>query len=147
MVKFCNITSSTVLAILAILISTMFLGCLDSEPSTDGTQNISITINDSNKTINAEIGDFLILELEENPTTGFQWELNSTDGLVLVNDTYIPDKDGEDKVGVGGTHTWTFKVSDTGNQQIRGVYKRPWENVNGDGKRFNLNIEVQNNEN
>ncbi|MCL7476515.1 MAG: protease inhibitor I42 family protein, partial [ANME-2 cluster archaeon] len=49
-------------------------------------------------------GDTFYIRLNENPTTGFSWQMNTTNGLTMINDEYIaPDTE---LVGAGGVHEW-----------------------------------------
>lgn len=51
-----------------------------------------------------------IISLPENPTTGYQWEVQMEPEGVLTPDcdTYTADEAAEGMVGTGGTHTWIF---------------------------------------
>ncbi len=71
----------------------------------------------------AEPFDGIAIEMDENPTTGFEWVYEiEPDGLVsLVEDRYVSDAFGEEEPvdGAGGTHYWKFKVVDNGTVEIR----------------------------
>jgi len=83
------------------------------------------------------------IQLEENPSTGYAWEMTIPDGLILVNDKFIPPHISYDIVGAGGTHVWSFRTSDPGIYNIRAVYKRSWEQQCIDDKTFELTITVE----
>ena len=52
-------------------------------------------------------------------------------------------KEGEQPlVGAGGVHLWEIKALAEGSQQVKGIYKRPWENITGTEENFTLNVEV-----
>jgi inhibitor of cysteine peptidase len=82
------------------------------------------------------------LRLPENPTTGFSWNLSVTPGLSIVNDTYIPDDTSGKLVGSGGVHVWFLKAIGPGDQDISGVYRRPWEPAAVNATRFGLSLMV-----
>jgi inhibitor of cysteine peptidase len=85
-------------------------------------------------------GDTFYVKLNENPTTGFSWQMNTTDGLAVVNDEYIaPDTE---LVGAGGVHEWEIQAVATGTQQVTAVYRRSWEDVTGDEQIFEFTVEV-----
>ena len=53
----------------------------------------------------------ITLKLKENPTTGFQWNLTVTPGLVIANDTFIPSDTTGKLVGSGGTRVWEMNAA------------------------------------
>jgi inhibitor of cysteine peptidase len=105
-------------------------------------KNQAITEADNGKTINLENGETFYLKLKENPSTGYSWQLNLSQGLNILSDEYIQDPAPEGYTGVSGTHQWKIKAITEGSQQIKGIYKRPWENETGTEDKFILNVEV-----
>lgn len=101
-----------------------------------------ITENDSGKGIIFKNGESFHLKLRENPSTGFAWELNLSQGLSVLSDNYTKDPAPLHFVGVPGTHLWVIKTVDSGSQQIKGIYRRFWENTTGTEESFALNITV-----
>jgi inhibitor of cysteine peptidase len=87
-------------------------------------------------------GDTIRIELQENPTTGYSWNLSASSGLSLVDDEYVQDSAGEGVTGVGGVHVWTFAVIEDGVQDISAVYTRPWEDITGEEDAFELTVHV-----
>ena len=69
----------------------------------------------------------MIVTLESNATTGYQWQLASLDQTVLENteQTYISPT--TDLVGAGGTERWVFVAQKAGETTLRMEYRRPWE--------------------
>nr|WP_321498233.1 protease inhibitor I42 family protein [uncultured Methanolobus sp.] len=102
----------------------------------------SFSENDSQSTVYAIIGDLIIVELEENPTTGYSWNMTYSKGLEVQEDAYTQASANVSLVGAGGSHTWIFEVTDTGEQSISGIYVRPWEEVTGNEDSYELTIEV-----
>lgn len=96
----------------------------------------------NNSTVNVTAGKEFVIELRENPTTGYMWNATVTSGLLIVNDTYAMDAAAPGMVGVGGTHSWLLKGTGTGMQQFRATYMRSWENVTGSEDRYVLNVNV-----
>ncbi len=80
-------------------------------------------------TVNLPLGTSFIVELQENPTTGYSWDVMVTDGLEITNDTYLPPESG--LIGAGGSHVWDVMTVQTGLQEFSGIYMRPFENVTG----------------
>ncbi|HZD43062.1 MAG TPA: protease inhibitor I42 family protein, partial [Methanomicrobiales archaeon] len=82
------------------------------------------------------------LTLPENPTTGYQWELNTSPGLVITKDEYIPDATSGQVVGAGGKHVWYMTAKTEGIKTIQGVYRRSFEAVTGNETSFSLHLFV-----
>jgi inhibitor of cysteine peptidase len=93
-------------------------------------------------TVNASTGYYFSVRLEENPSTGYQWDLTTTDGIKIVEDKF-ESPENEDVVGAPGFRIWTFRIMDNGKQQIDAIYKRPRENVTGEEDTFSLTLEVE----
>lgn len=101
-----------------------------------------ITEAENGKSISIKNGEIFILQLRENPSTGYLWELNVSEGLNILSDGYARDEAPEGQVGVPGTHSWVIEAVSQGNQQVNGIYRRPWENITGTEENFILNVEV-----
>jgi inhibitor of cysteine peptidase len=84
------------------------------------------TLAANGTTVQETLGDEFNLRLEENPTTGYSWNMTSTDGLDLVSDQYIPSQTSGPMVGSGGVHSSFYNAVKTGDQGLHGEYRRPW---------------------
>lgn len=101
-----------------------------------------ITEADNGKTINVNQGNIFILKLNENPSTGYSWQLSLSSGLKLLSDNYYSSQSSGPRpiVGAGGYHLWIIQAKSKGSQQVEATYKRPWEQ---DGvQTFKLNVVV-----
>ena len=101
-----------------------------------------VTEAENGKSISVKNREIFILQLRENPSTGYSWELKMSEGLNILSDGYAQDEAPEGKVGVPGTHSWTIEAVSQGSQQVNGIYKRPWENTTGTEENFTLAVEV-----
>ena len=108
----------------------------------DGKKMVTFTEADDGKTSDIAQGTKFAVQLKENPTTGFQWNVTQSAGLSLVSDDYQVNPHAEGMVGVGGTHTWIILAKDTGVQKFSGVYRRSWEPVTGNETAYSVNINV-----
>jgi len=100
------------------------------------------TENNSASSVRAVKGDTIVIMLEENPTTGYSWNLSAGSGLALLDDQYVQDPAVEGMTGAGGVRNWTFEVTEDGVQNVSAIYKRSWENITGDEDIFELTVEV-----
>lgn len=82
------------------------------------------------------------LTLPENPTTGYTWQLHTSPGIVIVNESYVPDDSTGRVVGSGGTRIWEMIAVQPGIQDISGIHARPWESSSENQTSFNLSLNV-----
>jgi inhibitor of cysteine peptidase len=98
-----------------------------------------------NETNNGEAVDVptdstIIIRLEENPTTGYSWNVTSSQGLEYVNDTFIPPE--TQLVGAGGVHEWEYRALEVGDAEFSAVYMRPFETPTGNETTFSMTFIV-----
>ncbi len=141
-----------IVCILAIALT--FAGCTDTgdkgsqmPPRTPvGTpipvSHLVVTEEQNTATIYVNQSNVITVKLEENPTTGYQWNLTTTPGLQVMSDTYMPSDTTGKLVGSGGTHVWDISAIAPGEQKIDAVYKRSWETVTGNETRFSMTVVV-----
>jgi len=96
--------------------------------------------SDNGKTITVRAGDTFKVRLDENPTTGYSWNLTVGSGLQVVGDRYLPNATG--LLGSGGYHEWTIMALRPGTYNVSGIYKRPWEPLAGNERRYGLTVKV-----
>ena len=105
-----------------------------------------VTEDDAGTEIALRVGDSLIVALDSNPSTGFEWTLlNISDTSVIqkVHDEYKgPEPTSSPLVGQGGEELWTFQPLKAGSATIEMMYARPWESV-PPAQRFNISVTVQ----
>jgi inhibitor of cysteine peptidase len=85
----------------------------------------NIGINDSGQTIYTSAGDTIQLQLEENPTTGYSWAIDSVAPFFSLqqNDYHLLSGAG---IGGGGTRTIVFKIEQSGSGNISLKNRQPW---------------------
>jgi inhibitor of cysteine peptidase len=108
-------------------------------------QDRMITENDDGNSIDLKKGHAFYLKLNENPSTGYSWQLSLSSGLNLLSNKYHPFESKSGKnfvVGAGGFHLWRIEAAAEGDQQVKGIYKRPWEPETGREQTFTLNVRV-----
>ena len=114
--------------------------------ATPTAMEVWVTEDDAGTEIALKVGDSMIVALDSNPTTGFEWALVSiSDESVLskVHNEYKgPEPTASPLVGQGGEELWTFQPLKAGNATIEMMYARPWESV-PPASRFNISVTVQ----
>jgi len=89
---------------------------------------IKLTKNDNGKTFEAQAEDSVVIELPENPTTGYVWTLDVKEGqgVAHVSDSRYAAAS-ESGIGGGGIRTFIVKIQSAGNATIDMKLRRQWE--------------------
>jgi predicted secreted protein len=99
--------------------------------------NDNNTIYNDNKTYN--VGQPFILELSDNPTTGYSWKFEKSSGLEIINNVYS-DKCEEGITGCGGTRTLVLKGNKKGNETLMAIHGRPWDPITNTKYKYTYTI-------
>ncbi|MFC1952134.1 protease inhibitor I42 family protein [Chloroflexota bacterium] len=100
--------------------------------------------SDSGDAVKLHVNSELIVDLESNATTGFQWEVvEVSDHSILekVNNEYNAPEDGA-PVGAGGIERWTFKALNEGTTRLYMEYSQPWQGGTKASETFTLIVLV-----
>lgn len=126
-----------VMALLLItgLSATAMAACARKEPAV-------YTEADNGATVQATVGDVITIRLSENPSTGYAWTFELSDGIERRTDTYVAGEQSPAVVGAPGTRELTLDVTEAGTQSVKGAYLRSWEGPDSAAERFSLTIEA-----
>jgi inhibitor of cysteine peptidase len=136
---------------IACIIAVACTGCIGNAPCPlfplpTGTPvqvgHLVVNEEQNKATVQVNQGSLITVKLAENPTTGYSWNLTTSSGLRVTNDTYVPLYFTGKMVGSGGTHIWDISADARGSQQIQAVYKRPWEPATGNESTFSMTVVV-----
>lgn len=86
------------------------------------------------------VGELVVVELAENPTTGFQWSLEADEGVRLQASEYVQDPGGA--IGGGGRRRFPMVIYQPGAFSIRAKLWRSWEGDRSICARFGLVFQV-----
>ena len=108
-------------------------------------KSLQITSDYDGKTIALKVGDRFDLALDENPTTGYGWEV--MEGLDCVikkhgEPAFHSLQSNTGKVGGGGTITFHFTATGEGTAHLKLIYHRRWEKDKPPLKTFLLTVTV-----
>jgi inhibitor of cysteine peptidase len=72
-------------------------------------------------------GSKVTIELEENPTTGYQWTIDNIDDVFLVpeGDAFLTGN--QMGLGAGGVRRFFFRAKGTGYTSLSLIHKRAWQ--------------------
>ena len=102
---------------------------------------IEVTEANNGTSIDAEVGDTIVVRLSDNPTTGYRWDLEPVTGesLVLDDSGYEPSVGA---VGSGGVATWSLRATAEGTTTVALKRWRPWEGNASVLDRFAVTVEA-----
>jgi inhibitor of cysteine peptidase len=95
-----------------------------------GSKSSPLTAADNGKSVEVKKGDLIVIQLDGNPSTGYNWEAKDLDSSMFEQVGEPEFKSGNPDpniVGAGGTLTLTFKALKTGIATLALVYHRSWE--------------------
>lgn len=89
-----------------------------------------------------EPGQELIIRLESNPSTGYDWQAVKfgKELLSLEDEEYIAPENA--RIGQGGTKRFVFKALTAGSTVLELAYYRPWEGTEEAADWFQLIVEI-----
>jgi inhibitor of cysteine peptidase len=104
-------------------------GCGSGEPTAQSSpRTIAVAPTAATGiTVEARVGDTVVVSLDANPTTGYAWTFAAGDTFTIVKSEYVPDPHPDELVGSGGTQVVTLRVTEPGTSDLTGYYARPWE--------------------
>ncbi len=96
---------------------------------------------DNGSAIELMVGQIFELELRENPTTGYRWEIEQMGPELrkLPKEKFLPDSKA---VGSGGRRTMEFEALKTGTTNVRLVERRAWETDIPPLQEFEIKVNV-----
>ena len=113
-----------VLTVSSVVLLVALVACSKTSGS-DST--ISIGANDAENIITLHRGDTLIVTLDGNPTTGYNWIMQTMDPAILTqvgDPAYTAESN---QIGAPGTISLTFQAVETGEAKLVLNYMRSFE--------------------
>jgi len=110
-----------------------------------GASTVTVTDQDSGKTIELARGATLVVELSSNPSTGYSWAVKGDPApLKLLSSDYLQPNQSR---AIGAPSMQQFRLGATAPaaSALKLVYRRPWEKDVAPAKIFTLNVNVRQN--
>jgi predicted secreted protein len=95
---------------------------------------------DNGRTVEAKARSIITVRLEENPTTGYRWNVATAGGLELLGDSF--EKGGE-AIGAAGTRIFQFRTPESGSHKLSIQNWRDWEGESSIIDQFYAIIEIK----
>lgn len=129
---------AAVLVVLACALALAAAGC--AAPASEAR----LSDGDSGKTVELEVGVPLVIDLEENVTTGFSWAVDgSVPGVLTVVGDEQMASENTSVVGAAGRHTFEYKAAKAGEGDLTLVYAQTWEKGVAPDKTFTVHVVVK----
>ena len=113
-------------------------------PDPDAPVEIRVTTGDAGKEIKAKVGEFIVIEMDNNVMAGNTWIWTEMPGR---NDSVLEAQEGTTadpkrptSVGIDGKVYFRYLVKDAGTAEIRLAYTRPWEGSGTPQRLFSVKI-------
>lgn len=129
--------AGSVVALLAVAVAAagLLVACGGSDETPAASKTIEVTpVAETGTTVEAAVGDKVVVSLEANATTGFEWEFTAGDTFTIESSEYVPDPNASGMVGAGGMQVVTLAVTEQGSSDLLGYYRRPWETPSPDAQ-------------
>lgn len=81
----------------------------------------------SGDVVQEHVGQTLVIELQSNPSTGYEWEVTGIDKQILHQVGKIEFEQGSQLLGSPGKQILHFEVVGAGQTTLKLTYHRPWE--------------------
>ncbi len=129
-------TSKFLILALAMFMLTLAACSQATDPKT-------ISASDAGKTIELRKGGILLVSLEGNVTTGYNWAVADPAPAILqqVGDPQVTPT--SDAIGAGGTIVLKFTAVQTGQATLKLAYARSWEKGVPPDKTFEVTVVVK----
>jgi inhibitor of cysteine peptidase len=114
--------ASAVARVVLLFVVVLMTGCYPVEV---------VEIDESNNGGQVELGlgEMLVVRLESNPSTGYQWEIDELEGGVVQQRGEIGFESAVQENPPPGTGGWTilrFEAIGAGESELRLIYHQPW---------------------
>lgn len=90
-----------------------------------------------------EVGDKIRIELCANPSTGYEWDYEMTEGDIVMEEDHDYDEPESDVDGAAGTEFWTFEAVNPGNTEVIMEYTPPGTGSTDDSWTLVMTITVE----
>jgi len=138
MLKNSELRINAIVLLLTVLI--LAIGCSTSK-------EVKVIASVSGSQVELKKGQTLVIILESNPTTGYQWEVIECNDSILQQkgkaEFKSSDTSNHPSSGKGGTETFHFNAQSAGNGTLKLVYHRSWEKEVEPLRTFTLQVKVR----
>lgn len=127
--QYAGMTTASPILFLVLISVALLSGCATLQLESGETAILSNRA--ASDTLIAKVGRPFFIQLEGNPTTGYEWVYRPDESgkVSLTQQSFSPDSNSEELAGVGGTYTFEFMPNLSGAINLKLEYLRQWEDV------------------
>lgn len=116
----------------------------ESAPTPTVTGQVEVTAAEAGKVVRAGVGNLVLVTLQSNPSTGYNWELRDFDYGVadFYKSETLPADGGNVLFGAPTKTVITLQAVKPGTQDIKLVYRRQWEPPDQVAETFVFRLQV-----
>ncbi len=115
----------------------------EPEPAKRAAEPLVLTEADRGRTIEATVGQAIVIRLKGNPTTGFLWAVGPIEGEALEHEGEVAyEGPARALPGAGGTFVARFQAVAAGEATVPMRYARPWEVNQEPAETFGVTVKV-----
>ncbi|WP_445114876.1 protease inhibitor I42 family protein [Acinetobacter sp. WZC-1] len=126
----------------AVVLGAGLSACQSSSPTLDGRTHEYALTQKCPTLLEMKVGENLVFNAPENPSTGYQWQLVQPLKLFKTEETYLQNEAEEAVVGAGGEKTFRFHAETAGQELIELVYVRAWESSKQPEQQWQCRVRV-----
>ena len=106
---------------------------------------LTVTEKDAGQTVQLAVGGKLVVNLNGNVTTGYNWEVRAVDAAVIkpTGSSYKQNDAPPGMVGVPGVQSLAFVAVAPGQTTLQLAYSRPWEKGAAPAQTFQVSVSVK----
>lgn len=106
-------------------------------------ETITLTAADAGVSRDAVVGQNVVLQLNENPTTGYRWALDAKPPNAIENlaSEYLATPGGA--IGGGGKRKFSFTTKAPGDIHLRLKLWREWQGEDSATQRYEFTLQVR----
>jgi inhibitor of cysteine peptidase len=113
-------------------------------PDPDAPVEIRVTTGDAGKEIKAKVGEYIVIEMDNNVMAGNTWIWTEmpgrNDSVLEAQESTKADPKRPTSVGIDGKVYFRYLVKDAGTAEVKLAYTRPWEGSGTPQRLFNVKI-------
>ncbi len=99
-----------------------------------------LTAADDGRTIESHVGAEVMIQLPENPSTGYCWKIDTDTDYVSIERQHFEQR--YDHLGGGGESCWVLRMRTPGVTTVMLMLWRPWEGERAAIQRFIVTLQI-----
>lgn len=108
----------------------------------DTSETLNLRKEDNGKQIKLSMNEEIVISLESNPTTGYNWTVANVDTNILEQTGKVEFEARSRKLGSPGKQIFRFRSTTAGKTALKLIYHRPWEKETAPLDTFLVEINV-----